>query len=468
MVISRAGDGSASQPPPSSTNQPRGSLIDSDTESYFDESSCADAPRTTNDTSPLWDYMKRFIQRKDMPQSAAIFQLLVMPRRRELEMNPLQSHRVFVEKSPRDVAAMALQLTGEEAPKACDKCRQGKGLFSKCVIIDSRTGKQAKARYKACANCLYHGGQTYCNLKDWTANRDWLGASSTAPEPVSATAVRSTTLMAPSPISNTPAVRSNGTIRATNSFLLDTKSPSLQNAFSEALASFNGAPYGGAPFIPQQAPPLNQPARTVAAGVNRQIGAEVPATQSYGLRKSSRPQQSASATVPARTQRPHGPPPSSLQLQAAPCGVGPATSPATTASSSLIHAGALQPTDILEMETWEVAPGRISASSDTNPENIAFSKAYLSTNHVVPVFDDVTFRVDTIHSGATLQIEPDATKARICSIATGKVRVRTGDEPEFAIGPHGMFKVKPGVACSVQNWMYVDAVLHITVLDGFT
>jgi hypothetical protein len=81
--------------------------------------------------------------------------------------------------------------------------------------------------------------------------------------------------------------------------------------------------------------------------------------------------------------------------------------------------------------------------------------------------DDVFFRVDTIHSGATLQIEPEEFKTRICSVASGKVRVRTGEEPEFTIGPHGMFKVKPGVGCKVQNWMYMDAILHVTVLDGF-
>ncbi|KAK1834260.1 hypothetical protein QBC39DRAFT_252901 [Podospora conica] len=98
---------------------------------------------------------------------------------------------------------------------------------------------------------------------------------------------------------------------------------------------------------------------------------------------------------------------------------------------------------------------------------IAFSKAYLSTNSVVPVCEDVEFRVDTIHSGGTLTLQPDANKSRLCSIATGKVKVKTGDEPEFTIGPHGMFRIKPGTSCVVQNWMYVDAILHVTVLAGF-
>ena len=91
----------------------------------------------------------------------------------------------------------------------------------------------------------------------------------------------------------------------------------------------------------------------------------------------------------------------------------------------------------------------------------------MSSNQTVPVCEDVTFRVDTIQSGGTLTMEPDPAKTRICSIAAGKVRVRTGDEPEFIIGPHGMFKVKAGATCTVQNWMYVPAVVHVTVLSGF-
>lgn len=58
-------------------------------------------------------------------------------------------------------------------------------------------------------------------------------------------------------------------------------------------------------------------------------------------------------------------------------------------------------------------------------------------------------------------------KSRLCSVATGKVKVKTGDEPEFTIGSHGMFRVKAGTSCVVQNWMYVDAILHVTVLTGF-
>ncbi|KAK0702069.1 hypothetical protein B0T26DRAFT_539879 [Lasiosphaeria miniovina] len=136
--------------------------------------------------------------------------------------------------------------------------------------------------------------------------------------------------------------------------------------------------------------------------------------------------------------------------------------------SSLISVGAFQSAETLEMETWEIAPGRLNESSSSKPQNIAFSKAYLSTNQAVQVCEDVAVRVETIHSGTALSLAAESRNIRICSVASGKLRVKVGDEPEFIIGPHGIFKVRAGVSCTVQNAMYIDAILHMTVLSGFT
>lgn len=75
---------------------------------------------------------------------------------------------------------------------------------------------------------------------------------------------------------------------------------------------------------------------------------------------------------------------------------------------------------------------------------------------------DVHFEVKTIKSGNSLQLEADSNKARYCSLASGKLRIRVEEQPEFTIGPHGMFKIKPGLKAWVQNRLYVDSVLHIT------
>lgn len=57
---------------------------------------------------------------------------------------------------------------------------------------------------------------------------------------------------------------------------------------------------------------------------------------------------------------------------------------------------------------------------------------------------------------------------RLCSLATGKLSVKTTGadaDAEFRIGPNGMFKVAPGAACVVRNRVYVDAVVHVTTVD---
>lgn len=122
---------------------------------------------------------------------------------------------------------------------------------------------------------------------------------------------------------------------------------------------------------------------------------------------------------------------------------------------------------VLEMEDWEVAPGRIR-EMDPKSESIAFSKSFLSSTHAVEVCEDVAFRVDVIRSGQTFKIEGEENQIRLVSLASGKLRVKIGEEPEFVMGPHGMFKVKAGTRCTVRNRMYVEAIIHTTVLNGFS
>lgn len=144
--------------------------------------------------------------------------------------------------------------------------------------------------------------------------------------------------------------------------------------------------------------------------------------------------------------------------------------PLIAAPNGLAPSRPAQGTDHLEMEEWEVAPGRLRTSAvngttqvpaaTEQPENVAFSKACLA-NQTVRVSADVTFRVEVISSGSSTRWEGNSRRMRVCSVATGKMRVRIGGEDEFSIGHHGMFKVAAGKGCVVQNLMYGDAVLHI-------
>jgi len=338
-----------------------------------------------SDPKALWEYTRPHLTHfTQIPETGFIQELLLLPRKRNLKFNTQRTDLKFEEKTPRDIAALLIEVTGEKPPSPCDRCRENKGIFKKCVVIHRKASEGARERYRSCSNCLYRGNQTYCSLKEWVTGRE--------------------TLAKPS-----------GTL----------------------IANVLHVPESGAATRPSQPRELR--------------------------------------VTPARKEQPHRP----QQASAALVPVAPA------ATSSLISAGAFQP--VMEMETWEVAPGRIKGTSPDQSEgksgslleegldarltisraDIAFSMSYLSTNQVVPVLEDVAFRVDTIRAGDTLQLEPDGEKTRICSIASGKVRVQTGDEPEFTIGPHGVFKVKAGTSCSVHNRMYADAVLHTVVLHGF-
>ncbi len=46
------------------------------------------------------------------------------------------------------------------------------------------------------------------------------------------------------------------------------------------------------------------------------------------------------------------------------------------------------------------------------------------------------------------------------------MRVRIGEEKEFTVGPHGLFKVKAGIGCEVRNGLYIAAMVHVVVLGG--
>jgi len=83
----------------------------------------------------------------------------------------------------------------------------------------------------------------------------------------------------------------------------------------------------------------------------------------------------------------------------------------------------------------------------------------------VSVDDGIGFQVEVVRPGDVTQYAAQPNGTRICAVAAGKLRVRLGDMEEFAIGPHGMFKILPGVACNVENRIYVDATLHITTVQ---
>ena len=412
----------------------------------------------------VWDLVSSYVIPDQPPSGAYVQELLHLPQKRELGFNLSRSGGCkFEEKTHRDIAAMIIQLTGDSPPLECTRCRDNKGIFDKCIVISTQAFPDARSRYISCASCLYHGNQTYCNLKEWVVIRP----------------------QSPFPRQNRPAgwalsegQRQKEDESSTTTDLTQTPGEAVAKSVETSMPPYNAPNQPASLLSSSNAEGSATPREKDHSTENWRPGIRDPPVQSRALpfqQQAPYPETRSASTAPtARITR-------SAQHRSS----SHISQPPRTNSSSLISIGTVQPMEILEMETWEVAPGRIREGSTTNPESgfrpqpsicigrtddeadIAFSKAYLSTNQVVPVCEDVSFRVDTIHSGGTLQIKSGDSETRICSVATGKVRVRTGSEPEFTIGPHGMFKIKPGVECTVQNWMYMDAIIHITALSGF-
>ncbi|KAF5719233.1 hypothetical protein FGLOB1_1254 [Fusarium globosum] len=108
----------------------------------------------------------------------------------------------------------------------------------------------------------------------------------------------------------------------------------------------------------------------------------------------------------------------------------------------------------LEMEDWEVAPGRIK---DESSDNVAYSNSYLTSGQPVAVSEDVSFNVIVLKPGSANHWAVEDDKLRTCSVASGKIRV-TMNEKTFNLGPNGMFVVRPGQTCKIENRLYMDSV----------
>jgi len=100
--------------------------------------------------------------------------------------------------------------------------------------------------------------------------------------------------------------------------------------------------------------------------------------------------------------------------------------------------------------------------------DVVFSNAYLRRNKTVPIADGIGFNVIFIKPGSPHNWQPEADSIRICVVAAGKLVVKLGDGDgaiDVNVGPHGMFKILPGMGCVVKNRLYIDAVLHVTTID---
>lgn len=139
--------------------------------------------------------------------------------------------------------------------------------------------------------------------------------------------------------------------------------------------------------------------------------------------------------------------------------------PPRNTNRSVITPGHVIPEATLEMEEWEIAPGRVEDSHTGNTAVIAFSRTSLLSSQTVSI-DGLKFRLQKLGAGTILRLSPEAQETRVYTIVTGKLHVKIGEEPEVVVGQLGMFIVKPGIAACILNRLYEEAALHVTVYQG--
>ncbi|KAF3765680.1 hypothetical protein M406DRAFT_68101 [Cryphonectria parasitica EP155] len=329
------------------------------------------------DVSNLVEYLRPILRRGGVPDPAGMLRLecfstlVSLPQQRTIEWNAHHGlpwtyrHKI-------DITSLLVQITGERPPSPCERCEAGRGKYMGCFVISSAANTGS---IYGCANCIYHGKQTFCSLKSWGKKKLRDGATS-AP---------------------------TATIAKDNAETdLGTRGASQQDA---ATASVH-----------------QNPVDKVAQ-----------------------------------------------------------TRPTSLKATPLVTAGILPGT--VTMEPWERAPGRIRSVTSDKPESeyyhirldhtfnasnwltlqdIAFSKAYLTSGSEVHPCKEATFRVEVICSGRSCYLQPQTGVTRLCSIAAGKLTVKIEGEEPFVIGPHGMFRITSHSTCLVESEVYDDVVLHIT------
>ncbi|KAK7413727.1 hypothetical protein QQX98_007370 [Neonectria punicea] len=146
-----------------------------------------------------------------------------------------------------------------------------------------------------------------------------------------------------------------------------------------------------------------------------------------------------------------------------PVKVLPPAAPAIMGNNGLANTSGQFSGSSMEMEEWEVAPGRVM---DGAASNIAYSNSYLTSGQPVTVSEDVSFNVLVVKPGSVSHWSVEDDKLRTVSVAAGKVIV-TMSGKTYRLGPNGMFIVRPGQACKVENRLYIDSVMHCTTIADF-
>ncbi|KUI58945.1 hypothetical protein VP1G_06169 [Cytospora mali] len=362
----------------------------------------------------LWDYMLPYLPRPlttfDDPRIHKVFE---QPRVRSIKWREMRTRRTG--NDWREVAGLLIHLVGVDCDGpvgGCTACRRGQGPFEGCQVLPPQAPYESSKFLKSCANCLFSRQKDHCSIKS-----GWERRCGTRPD--------RTPLSAP-PIAEWAAAIPTSSSNETNNIGIN------QN---------NKRPYVGESDDEREVRKTSR--RRSERMKDRPLEVPEPVRKLVTLPMIHK-EKHTSATGVLRT----------------------GDSMAASSTLALVSAGQTTPDGLLEMEEWEIAPGCVREAGVDQPNNIAFSKSYLETKQAVRISPELSFRVETVKSGRTLDFEAEKGRTRFCSVASGKLRVSLEGQPEFTIGTHGLFKINPGVKGWVQNRLYMDSILHVNTIES--
>ncbi|ERS97851.1 hypothetical protein HMPREF1624_06022 [Sporothrix schenckii ATCC 58251] len=419
------------------------------------------------DPQATWEYLQSFLapalRRPAPPKSGYSSLFLAAQRVRDIKWNERRVVPVGGHTTASIVSAL-IQMSGDWVPNPCDCCRSGQGLYDGCIIASSKGTADMNVAFSKCANCVER--KIPCSLHPIFRPR----FAKLFPH-LNYDAAYRYARSGNFGFSETMAVSQPQRLKAVTAGNVRRE----RGSATEAGGGGGGADSGPDPAssddeplargVPHRAGQKARPARVAGFQQHepnklrldgrdrrrsgRVAGKEVDVLPTGRTATSSSSSFSSSAMA---LSRPHTNTASSSRL-------------ATTSSdSALMAAGNVQPggADALEMEDWEVAPGRVQSKAH---ENIAFSNAYLTSNQMVPIDHNMSYRVEVVRPGQLVSFNADERAMRMCMLAAGKLRVVVGED-RFVMGPNGMFRVKPGTSFGVENRQYIDAYLHITAWNN--
>ncbi|KAI0104082.1 hypothetical protein F4776DRAFT_668843 [Hypoxylon sp. NC0597] len=375
-------------------------------------------PRRGETGMALWKYIQNYLVRTPLspvPQHGHVEELLRhLTRVRDVEFNP-HTQTPFNETRDEDISAMIIQVAGRKANTPCDRCKEEQGPFRGCYVIPTDVPLHLRQSFLSCANCHYNSQQACCNIVPWSLKA--------YPE-----------LAIVHPLRETPKQLSCQPKRC---LPRDTKLPERR---SLRIILKQTAPDYSTRSTPSRTQAARKQSKKIARSYHVQRPSPPPDTSDEMERDQS--SQNSQNSDSSRTSATDG----------------------LSAPASEI-AGDFNPARVLELETWEIAPGRVRDEEKDTIDNIAFSNAYLTQNHAVRISRDVSFQVITIKPGTVYEWQACTRSLRLCSVASGKLQVKMHNQ-DFLMGPNGMIRIRPGAGCVVMNRLYVDAMVHVTIVPS--